>query len=117
MTNGKLQRNGSAEKDWAEAARTRMSPDGYRRRAVNGDLVLPARRAKRRPPKRKRRGRHPRNALTPAFVRNVSRAGRYCDGNRLYLDVRPTGSRGWVQRLVIRAAAPISDSVDSPLSR
>ena len=55
-----------------------------------------------RPPKRKQRGRHPHNALTPAFVRNVSRAGRYCDGNGLYLDVRPTGSRGWVQRLVIR---------------
>ena len=26
------------------------------------------------------RGRHPDNALTPAFVRNVSQAGRYCDG-------------------------------------
>ena len=56
----------------------------------------------RRPPKRKPRGRHPHNALTPAFVRNVSRAGRYCDGNGLYLDVRPTGSRGWIQRLTIR---------------
>ena len=56
----------------------------------------------RRPPQRKPRGRHPENALTPAFVRNVSRAGRYCDGNGLYLDVRPTGSRGWIQRLTIR---------------
>ena len=56
----------------------------------------------RRPPKRKPRGQHPHNALTPAFVRNVSRAGRYCDGNGLYLDVRPTGSRGWIQRLTIR---------------
>ena len=55
-----------------------------------------------RPPQRKPRGRHPQNALTPAFVRNVSRAGRYCDGNGLYLDVRPTGSRGWIQRLTIR---------------
>ena len=55
-----------------------------------------------RPPKRKPRGRHPHNALTPVFVRNVSRAGRYCDGNGLYLDVRPTGSRGWIQRLTIR---------------
>ncbi len=35
-----------------------------------------------RPPQRKPRGRHPDNALTPAFVRNVSRAGRYCDGER-----------------------------------
>ena len=56
----------------------------------------------RRPPQRKPRGQHPHNALTPAFVRNVSRAGRYCDGNGLYLDVRPTRSRGWIQRLTIR---------------
>ena len=55
-----------------------------------------------RPPQRKPRGQHPNNALTPAFVRNVSQAGRYCDGHGLYLDVRPTGSRGWVQRLTIR---------------
>ena len=56
-----------------------------------------------RPPKRKPRGRrHPHKALTPAFVRNVSEAGRYCDGQGLYLDVRPTGSRGWIQRLTIR---------------
>ena len=55
-----------------------------------------------RPPKRKPRGRHPQNALSPAFVRNVREAGRYCDGNGLYLDVRPTGSRGWIQRLTIR---------------
>ena len=55
-----------------------------------------------RPPKRKPRGRHPLNALTPAFVRNVNQAGRYCDGQGLYLDVRPTGSRGWIQRLTIR---------------
>ena len=48
------------------------------------------------------RGRHPNNALTPAFVRNVNQAGRYCDGQGLYLDVRPTGSRGWIQRLTIR---------------
>ena len=55
-----------------------------------------------RPPQRKPRGRHPYNALTSAFVRNVSQAGRYCDGQGLYLAVRPTGSRGWVQRLTIR---------------
>ena len=55
-----------------------------------------------RPPQRKPRGQHPDNALTPAFVRNVSQAGRYCDGQGLYLDVRPSGSRGWVQRLTIR---------------
>ena len=55
-----------------------------------------------RPPQRKPRGQHPNNALTPAFVRNVSQAGRYCDGQGLYLDVRPSGSRGWIQRLTIR---------------
>ena len=55
-----------------------------------------------RPPQRKPRGQHPHNALTPAFVRNVSQAGRYCDGQGLYLDVRLTGSRGWIQRLTIR---------------
>ena len=53
-------------------------------------------------PQRKPRSRHPNNALTPAFVRNVSQAGRYCDGQGLYLDVRPSGSRGWIQRLTIR---------------
>ena len=35
-------------------------------------------------------------------MRNVSQAGRYCDGQGLYLDVRPSGSRGWIQRLTIR---------------
>ena len=50
----------------------------------------------------KPRRRHPQDALTPAFVRNVSRTGRYADGQGLYLDVRPSGSRGWVQRLTIR---------------
>ena len=60
-------------------------------------MILPT-----RPPQRKPRRRHPNNALTPAFVRNVSQAGRYCDGQGLYLDVRPSGSRGWIQRLTIR---------------
>ena len=50
----------------------------------------------------KRRGRHPENALSVEFVRGVERAGRYCDGHCLYLDVRPSGSRSWVQRIVIR---------------
>ena len=47
-------------------------------------------------------GRQPRHALSTAFVRNVAQAGRYCDGDGLYLDVQPTGTRSWVQRLVIR---------------
>ncbi|MCY4602056.1 MAG: integrase arm-type DNA-binding domain-containing protein [Acidobacteria bacterium] len=55
-----------------------------------------------RPPKLKPKGRHPENALSSAFARTVSRAGRYCDGNGLYLEVKPSGTRSWIQRLVIR---------------
>ena len=40
--------------------------------------------------------------LSTAFVRNVAQTGRYCDGDGLYLDVQPSGTRSWVQRLVIR---------------
>ena len=47
-------------------------------------------------------GRHPANALSIAFARGVSRSGRYCDGNALYLQVKPSGARSWVQRMVIR---------------
>ena len=50
----------------------------------------------------KSRGRHPANALSLAFARGVSRPGRYCDGNALYLQVKPSGARSWVQRVVIR---------------
>ncbi len=55
-----------------------------------------------RPRATKPNGRQPHHALTTAFVRNVAQAGRYCDGGGLYLDVQPTGTRSWVQRLVIR---------------
>ncbi len=50
----------------------------------------------------KRRGRHPDKALSAAFCRAVAEAGRYADGNGLYLHVDPSGARRWVQRLVIR---------------
>ena len=50
----------------------------------------------------KRRGRHPDKALTAAFCRTVGEAGRYADGNGLYLHVDPSGARRWVQKLVIR---------------
>ena len=53
-------------------------------------------------PNRNRRGGIRRNALSSAFARTVSRAGRYCDGNGLYLEVKPSGTRSWIQRLVIR---------------
>ena len=54
-----------------------------------------------RPPRTKRRGRHPDKALTAAFVRSAP-PGRHADGNGLYLFVQPTGTRSWIQRLVIR---------------
>ena len=53
------------------------------------------------PPRTKRRGRHPHQALSAAFVRSAP-PGRHADGNGLYLFVQPTGTRSWVQRLVIR---------------
>ncbi len=55
-----------------------------------------------RPRTAKPNGRQPHHALTTAFVRNVAQAGRYCDGDGLYLDMQPTGTRSWLQRLVIR---------------
>ncbi len=51
--------------------------------------------------KTKPKGRHPHKALSAAFVRSAP-PGRYCDGNGLYLFVQPSGTRSWVQRLVIR---------------
>ena len=50
----------------------------------------------------KPRGQHPANALSIGFARSVARPGRYCDGNALYLQVKPSGARSWVQRMVIR---------------
>ena len=53
------------------------------------------------PRRTKRRGLHPDKALTAAFVR-AAPPGRHADGNGLYLFVQPSGTRSWVQRLVIR---------------
>ena len=54
------------------------------------------------PPRRtKPKGRHPDKALSAAFVRTAG-PGRYCDGQGLYLFVQPSGTRSWVQRLVVR---------------
>ena len=46
------------------------------------------------------RGRHPRQQLSEHEVRRAL-PGRHADGNCLYLFVRPTGARSWIQRLVI----------------
>ena len=70
--------------------------------------MVPEQKAKARQPlpkKRrtaKRRGRHPDKALSAAFCRTVGEAGRYADGNGLYLHVDPSGARRWVQKLAIR---------------
>ncbi len=53
------------------------------------------------PRRTKRRGRHPEKALSAAFVRSAP-PGRHADGNGLYLFVQPTGTRSWIQRIVIR---------------
>ena len=57
------------------------------------------------PRRTKRRGRHPDKALSAAFVRSAP-PGRHADGNGLYLFVQPSGTRSWVQRLVIRGRRP-----------
>ena len=49
----------------------------------------------------KPRGKHPDKRLSAAFVRNAP-VGRHCDGNGLYLVVKPTGTRSWIQRIAIR---------------
>ena len=53
-------------------------------------------------PSAKRRGPHPHHALSAPFCRTVAETGRYCDGNGLYLHVDVSGTRRWIQRLVIR---------------
>ena len=52
-------------------------------------------------PKTKPTGRHPSNALSAAFLRSAP-PGRHADGNGLYLFVQPSGTRSWIQRLVVR---------------
>lgn len=54
--------------------------------------------------KRKPRGPHPHDALTPALCRTAP-PGRHCDGNGLYLVTSPSGKRRWEQRLVINGTS------------
>ena len=56
----------------------------------------------RKQPRTKRKGPHPHQAFSAAFCRTVVEAGRYSDGDGLYLHVEPSGAKRWVQRLVIR---------------
>ncbi|MCP5039097.1 MAG: DUF4102 domain-containing protein, partial [Rhodobacteraceae bacterium] len=45
-----------------------------------------------------------RKALTAAFVASIKEPGKYHDGKGLglFLLVKPTGTRSWVQRITIR---------------
>ena len=54
-----------------------------------------------KPRRTKPKGRHPHNRLAAAFVRSAP-VGRHADGNGLSLYVQRTGTRSWIQRLVIR---------------
>ena len=52
-------------------------------------------------PRTKPKGRHPQKALSAALIRSAP-PGRHADGNGLYLFVQPSGTRSWIQRLLIR---------------
>ncbi len=51
--------------------------------------------------KTKPKGRHPQKALSAAFIRSAP-PGRHADGNGLYLFVQPSGTRSWIQRILVR---------------
>ena len=50
----------------------------------------------------KRTGKHPEKALSAVAVRNLSKPGRYPDGNALYLVVEKTGAKRWILRTLIQ---------------
>lgn len=50
----------------------------------------------------KGKGRHPDKAMTTVQVRSLKVAGRYADGNGLYLVVEPSGSKRWLLRTVVQ---------------
>ncbi len=47
------------------------------------------------------KGRHKQKSLSATFIRSVANAGRYGDGNGLYLIVDPSGAKRWVLRTVV----------------
>ncbi|MFP7571758.1 tyrosine-type recombinase/integrase [Marivita sp. S2033] len=49
----------------------------------------------------KRRGLHPDKALSALKVRQVTKAGRYSDGQGLYLVVSDTGAKRWMLRIMV----------------
>ena len=49
----------------------------------------------------KNQGRHPHKALSTVRVNTIAVAGRYADGNGLYLIVDPSGAKRWMLRTVV----------------
>ncbi len=49
----------------------------------------------------KPKGRHPHQRLTAVRIRTVKIAGRYADGNGLYLFVEPSGAKRWILRTIV----------------
>jgi len=47
------------------------------------------------------KGKHTQKSLSAVFIRSVANAGRYGDGNGLYLIVDPSGAKRWVLRTVV----------------
>lgn len=62
---------------------------------------LPPRDSGGKAPRGKSRGRHPHNQLTALTMRQLG-PGRHADGEGLYLFVRESGARQWMQRIVIQ---------------
>lgn len=50
----------------------------------------------------KRTGKHPDKALTPVRINALKVAGRYADGNGLYLVVDPSGAKRWILRTMVQ---------------
>lgn len=50
----------------------------------------------------KQQGKHPEKALSALKVKNLSTAGKYADGNGLYLVVDPSGAKRWLLRIVVQ---------------
>ncbi|MCQ2002372.1 tyrosine-type recombinase/integrase [Rhizobium sp. NRK18] len=50
----------------------------------------------------KAKGKHPEKALSALKVRQVTKPGKYGDGNGLYLVVDPSGAKRWLLRIVIQ---------------
>ncbi len=47
------------------------------------------------------KGRHTQKSLSAVLIRSITNAGRYGDGNGLYLIVDPSGAKRWMLRTVV----------------